>query len=398
MQDLEAIAAALASTVRFDQSVDVGAPVLENDLIEPASARLIYHPLLTNINMAALAPDAQKESSLFSAWLRKLRLESARQLYSDVMRKKKNDRYTKEMLDNLVLYTGVSRLNDRIIKSDRLVGYEIRVLNSNNVNIVIDQIMTQFSQTESFNLYLYHSESPTVVATIPVVYGTALQAQWDASGQELFYRDFANNVAGGTFFLMYDEADITGQAINQQLNFGYAPCASCDRAVRSRYEKLSNYVLIRTVSVSATDKPPTGEMFDVTRVRYELNTTFGLNLALSSYCDLTEYVVNHANIFADALNQQVINTLLRELVGSVRGNVITEKMKDNARFSLQDAALGGENMTRNLEKAQDALGFELSDIQNSVCMPEIAAKGVRYGTVGNGRKPQTQYRNGYYSY
>lgn len=395
MQDLEAIATALASTVRFDQSVDADAPVLQDDLIEPTTARLIYHPLLTNINLAAIAPDAQKEDSLFSAWLRKIRLESARALWLDVMRKKKNDRVTKEMLDNHMLYSGVGRLNDRVIKSGRLVGFEIRLLNSNNINVVIDQIMTHFSSAETFDLLLYHSESPTSIATINVVYGTAFQAQWDSSGQELFYRDFANNIGGGTFFLMYDEEDISGQAINQRLNFGYTPCYTCDRAFRSRYEKFSNYVLLRTVSVAESDKPTTGEMFDVQKVRYELNTTFGLNISLSSYCDLTDYIVAHASIFSDGMNKQIVHTLIRELIGSVRGNVINEKLQNNARFSLQDMALGGENLTRDLKKAQDALGFELSNIQDSVCMPEIAAKGIRYGVVSNGRKPQRSNRYGY---
>ena len=388
MQDLEAIATALATTVRFAQSVDPDAPVLDADLVDPSSARLIYHPLLTNINLAALAPDAQREGATFNTWLRNLRLESARTLFMDVMQKKKNDRVTKEMLDNLVLYSGVGRLNDRIIKSDRLVGFEIRLLNSNNVNVVLDQIMTHFSQTESFNLYLFHSESPLAIATIPVVYGAALQAQWTPSGQELNYRDFGNNIAGGTFFLMYDEADITGQAINQRLSFGYAPCKSCNSSQRGRYEKYSQYVAIQTVSISAGNKGVPGEMFDVEKVNYETNTTFGLNLALTSYCDITDYIVNHNSIFADGLSKQVVHTLLRELIGSTRSNIITEKLKENARFSLQNAELGGENMTRQLGKAQDALGFELSNIQNSVCMPEIASKGIRYGTVGNGRKSQ----------
>lgn len=392
MQDLEAIATALATTVRFAQSVDPDAPVLDADLVDPSSARLIYHPLLTNINLAALAPDAQKSGATFNTWLRNLRLESARTLFMDVMQKKKNDRVTKEMLDNLVLYSSKARLNDRIIKADRLVGFEIQLLNSNNVNVVIDQIMTHFSQTESFNFYLFHSESPTAIATIPVVYGTALQAQWTPSGEELNYRDFANDIAGGTFFLMYDEADLNGQAINQRLTFGYAPCKSCNSSFRGRYEKYSQYISIQTVSVSATNKPAAGEMFDISKVTYETNTTFGLNLALSSYCDLTEYVVNHKSIFADGLSKQVVHTLLRELIGSTRSNIISEKLKENARFSLQNAELGGENMTRQLGKAQDALGFELSNIQNSVCMPEIAAKGIRYGTIGNGRKSQGNAR------
>ncbi len=154
---------------------------------------------------------------------------------------------------------------------------------------------------------------------------------------------------------------------------------------------------MRTVSVSASDKGAAGEMFDVERVRYETNTTFGLNLSLSTYCDLTEYVENHIEIFADALSKQMIHTLLRELISATRTNIISEKLKDIARFSLQSAALGGENLTIDLEKAQDALGFELSNIQDSVCMPEVAAKGIRYGIVGNGRRRQNSSNYGYRS-
>ena len=57
MNDLEKIATEIQTTVRFAQSIDPDAPVLEADLITPLTSRLIYHPLLTNINIAALAPD-----------------------------------------------------------------------------------------------------------------------------------------------------------------------------------------------------------------------------------------------------------------------------------------------------------------------------------------------------
>jgi hypothetical protein len=396
MNNLEEIAAALAPTVRFPQSVDPDAPVLDPDLIGPTSARLIYHPLLTNINLNAIAPEAQKDGATFNDWLRNLRLEAARMLWQDVMTQKKDDQVTKEMLDNFTLFTGIGRFNDTVIKRGRLVGYEIKLLNSLNIQVIIERIMTQFSEAQDVNLYLYHSENPNALSTITLTQSTANKAEWHSSIQELFFRDFDNDIAGGAFYLMYDEDAITGQAVTQQLNFG-VPCRSCNRNYYSRYEKFSQYVKLRSVSVSATNKPADPqEMFDVNKLAYEPDNTFGLNFALSTYCDLTDYVTDHTHVFAEPLSKQLVMMLLKEVTASVRSNVISEKMKDNARFALQNAELGGENIVRDVERTKKALGFELSDIQKSVCLPKVAAQGIKYATVGNGRSAKQGGYNGYY--
>ena len=439
MHNLETIAGAIATTVRFKQNQNSELPVYDDDIVGPSEARLVDHPLLTGEIINAIQPDFNnidpptydvareynvddvvlfntevyqslednntgndpdvsptqwRATNQASIWLRDIRKECARTVWADVQRMKKNDQITKEMLDNMVLYSGVGRFDDQITKRGRLVGFEIKLLNSNNIKVILERIMTQFSAVESFNLYLYYSEDPTAIATIPVNHATANRAQWEVINRAFLYRDFESDIAGGAFYLMYDEDDLTGRAINMRIN--NKPCASCNRTYYTRWEKWSQYVSLEPISIAQGNKPGDPmQMFDVTKIAYEPSTNFGLNFAVSSYCDLTNYAVDHKEIFADALKMQCEMRLVKEILNSTQSNIISEKTKDNARFVLQNAEIGGENLVKDVEKAKKALGFELSDIQNSVCMPKIASKGVRYGSVGNGRKNRVGY-HGYY--
>jgi hypothetical protein len=427
----------LASTVRFKQNVNTTSFKLDSDLVSPSDARLVDHALFREQNLSSIIPDfqnyttavfvptetydegalVQEGADLYesladtnlgnlpstsptqwlltnyqSNYLRNLRKEAVRNVISLVSNAKKNERITKEMLDRLNLYTGTGSLSDRIIKTGRLVGLAINVLDSTNLKIALDRVMTQFDTAQDgIELYLYHSSSPVPLATILVDQATPVRQEWhELTDVNLYSESIVENIVGGTYFLMYDEDQVTGQAINYRHTFGVSPCRGCSKYNYESFDKYSQYVKFRSVFISAQDRPASAaEMFDIDRLNYQADTTYGLNLQVSTYCDLTDYILSHKAIFADAIKNEVLKQLLSELASSTRSNVVNEKARDLARQALQNASLGGENVTRMAEKSLDALAFELSDIQNSVCMPKIDSKGIQIKGIRSGNAQKT---------
>jgi len=445
MLQLETVVNAIKDQVRFKQSVNPDIPELVASLVSPTTSRLVDHPLLTNEILDAIAPDfnnwnyttwvdanysigdrvkfnqniyeanaaiaapaGDPESNGdwtliagLSGYLEDKREEAARNVVNSLQNGKKNDRGTKEMLDNHLLYAGNGRLENRIVKQDRSVGFQIKVLDQTNIKVILETIGLQLDTAQNpVTLYLYHSSRVNPLATIDLDYTEAGSVQWfdQTADNVLQYEDLddpADQLAGGSYFLMYFEEDLTGQAINYVYNFdGGAGCNSCSKYNLSQYNKWSKFVNIKPVRVSANNIPVGRTMFDVQNVEIVRDTNWGLNLRVTSYCDLTQYFSRHPEIFADALNRQLTVDLLREVSNSIQNNLISENTSDKARFALADPNLGGEGELKKLNKALDALGFEFSNIQSSNCMPRIARKGVYVGAIGPKNK-SLSLNNGY---
>lgn len=447
MQELENIVAALKNTVRFNQSQKPGIPKLESYLTDPATARLVYHPLLINENLDAVAPDFDNwdfpiwdsgttynsgdrvrasddqvyESvggsnlnndpvtttgfwdlvPLLSEWIENIREESVRNVVTSVFNFKKNDRQTKEMIDHLLLYNGAGRINDRIIKSNRMVGFEIRLLDNVNIRTIIETLALQFTEADTIPFYLYHSSQVDPLDIWPVTTAKAGSVEYFDVGdnlRNLLYEDFTTGqeVTAGFYYLVYFEEDLlpNNQAVNYRYTFGRAPCKGCgSNGNYALYQKWSQYFDIRTISLQESQIPAGRVMWDLNTHRYDLDTNFGMNLRLSALCDLSDYVIRHPEMFADSIARQITVDLLTELANSTANNQIQSFVQERARFALQDTSLGGEGELDQLNKAKDALNFELSDIQSSVCMPEQASKGMEWMSVST--RGNQQLTNGY---
>jgi hypothetical protein len=440
--NLEKIAQELASQIIFEQSQNPEIPKLRAELTDPPTARKVYHSVLKTEILYSIIPDIETYNytswdagtnyligdtverngfkyvsltgttgapntgndpvtspaewiELFSKTLIDWRKASIKRFVSAVVNSKKINQETKQLLDDLILYSGTGYHGDTIIKKGRLVGFEIQLLNNNNISVLLDKIGLQFTDAQTVMFYLYNSEFSSVYKTIEVVYSNAGNMQFatlqDINGDpvELLYKDLENNIAGGTWYLLYDEDQITGQAINKRLNIGSRPCVSCSnrRHDRQAFDQYSQYFKILAVSVDANSRPSSvNEMFDYRRATYHTNSNFGLNMRVSGQCDLTDPIIDNKNVFSEGINSQIIVDLLQEVATNTRSSVISEKVRDFARIALQPENLGGEGALRKLEKNIEAASFELSDIQSSVCMPPQKSKGVKITSVKTGSR------------
>jgi hypothetical protein len=432
-RDFEFLVSNFQDAVRFRQEDDPSLPQLPADLVDPSTARLIHHPLLTMENLRDTAkdyanfdvskipawniattysigdqvsftdgfsytslvdsnlgnsPDASpaewQQDDRFADWLRTIRNEGIRNFWSSLINTHKEDRATKSLLDTLALFEAPGRINDQEVKTGRLVGFEIELLNQNGISVVLDRVMTQFTgDTESFNLYLWHSSQEDPVAVIPVTHDKANSQKWTrlTADNILQYRDYDNDILGGYFYLMYYEDDIASNAINSRYYFDRPPCRGCNTYNYNAYQNWSQFVRIKNVQVASGQIPANNKLFDLNAVSYDIDSNYGLNLEISAYCEIKNYMVDQKVQFAEGIAQQIIVDLLREIANNVRQNYISEQVRDLARAALQGENLGGEGAMERLKTRIDAAVFELSDIQNSACIPCLPKKGMNYSSV-----------------
>ena len=428
---LENIVSCLKDTVRFkaegNPDYNNGANPIDSDLQGPATARLIYHPLITETNMRAIAPDfsaytfpawdiattyAQGDQvtkngklyksliaantgndpetsttewemvSLFSNWLSEMRDDAIRDVVTTILNKKRDNRQTKSLLDRAVLYDRVARNNEYITKRGRLVGFEIELLNANSLQMVVQKIGTQFTELQTgLTLYLYHSSQNTPVQTISVDITKKVGLEWADKETIMGYNQFG----GGSWYLVYKEDDLTGQAVNARHYFGRGPCRSCNHSHYEAWKNWTQYTAIRSISLEAGEFDAVGNtMFDIADISYHPHYTWGLNLQWTVECDLATVICENKQLFNEPVSQQIIVNLLKEMANNTRSNVISEKTRELARIAIANSDLGGENELTKLQEALEGTHFEFSDLQSATCMPCLPRKGVKFKSVGSG--------------
>jgi len=391
---LETIVAAFEDTVRFDQSINPEVDALDATLTTPSTARLVHHSLLTDENLFSIAPNFAKFTpaptptldNSFSDWLADKRKEAIRSVVMDSYNSRRRNGNERMFLQDRAVYNGSGSLSNRIINEGKLVGFEIEVLNSNSLEVILTRISTQLdSLPGSFDLHLFHTDFDDSIAQITILPTVPISIEWTSIPEvdgTLKFNDPTAGIYGGRYFLMYYQDDLgSSQFINKEMNFGVTPCSSCNRYNYETHKIMSRYVRLRSVWVAANDVPVAGKMFDLKKLQYSTNKNWGMNLAFTSGCDLTDYILERKNVFGDAIANQLEADLLQELNNTTRTNSISEKVRENARFALQDRRLGGEGVLSRLQASKESLMTELGDVEKNVCSPEVATRTIKYGSI-----------------
>lgn len=429
MIDLEAIVTALSPLVRLQQADNPDAPVLGAAITEPLTARLCYHPLLKAENLDAISPNfdtmnwpawvdgafvagktvthlgsywtasvaivAGEVPGTSAKWLERGKLtdyllrrreEAVRTAIVGAMNCKKADDILRETLNDTMLYEGAGTMNDLIVKKGRLVGFEIEVLNNNGLQALLKQISFQLSTAGTFNVYLWHASQTDPIATFEVTQTKQYSVEWHNLPADDFLLKFRDaDYDSGLFYLGYYEDDLPGQAVNKRSTFGRTPCATCNGYNRKAYIKYSQYVRINTFQVGAP--PASQKLWDIRKTNYAYDTNWGMNLRLDALCDITDYIINKGEVFADFIMEQLKYDLILEMANTTRSNVLSEPVVNMARAAIQDKHLGGEGLQKQLEKSREAAWLELSDIERNVCAPQQKPKGVRSSNIRIENRP-----------
>jgi hypothetical protein len=339
-----------------------------------------FHPLLHTDSIYYTAP----KDADFSTWLGERVDASIGKLFSRLQTNKKLQGSTKSIFDNVQLFTGVGKITDQIAKSSRLVGLRITPRNINNIRVVINQIGLQLTHAQTgLPVYLWHSSRAATVDSQVLVTTTTNYFDWKALGFNLDYVNYANDIdSGGSYYIGYFEADLTGNAIRKTYDFYAGPCVSCPGSQTNRtiYNLWSKYVEVLPFSVpnsklSGTNIPPVEDMV------WDETTNYGINLSLTVKPDLTELVTNNLSVVTYPLGLQFASDMLEWMLYNPATRVNPSQM--NANQAAFNYALNGDSQNRGIVKdltdAINGLAEDLSGI--STALPQNKPSGIRIGAI-----------------
>jgi hypothetical protein len=330
----------------------------------------------------SVSPLWWKEVNLLSLHLEDVVRSSIDQVLERVFEEKKIRRETKTVLESVRAMDAAGSMNDLIVKTGRLVGVRIELLKNQNIAVTVEQIGIQLSQAQDLTLHVFHSSQAEEIATVEISPSKPASFEWFKPAESLILHHLSNDYApGGFFYIMYDEDDLVGQALDARYNYADVPC-SCNPYAYSNWNRMARFISLTAVSVEAVDRPGTVEqLFDRTKIKYNPQTNFGLNFDFTAKCDLTQFLIRQKQSFASVLRDMVIVKLLDQMKNSTRQNLIDEKTKSLANFALQSRNVGGGGLIDDLNRRLKTVDFELSAL-DSVCMPCAMKAGVKHSSFG----------------
>jgi hypothetical protein len=349
-----------------------------------ASNNKIYESLADgNVgNEPSASPDDWEEVNLLSLHLEDVMRSSIDQVVERVFEEKKLRKETKTVLESTRAIDAAGTMNDLIVKTGRLVGVRMYLQNANNIAATIERIGVQLSQAQEITIHIYNSSQAERIATVVFDYTNAGSFQWFTPSEPIVLHHLSENYAPSGFFdFMIDEDSLVGQLIDARYNFADVPC-SCNPYAYRNWARMSKFITMQAISVEAVDRPmDISNLYDLTKVKQNPGTNFGLNFDVTAKCDLTAFLVAQKSVFASAIRDMVIVKLLDQMKNSTRQNGVDEKTKSLANFALQSRSVGGGGLLDDLNRRLKAVDFEVSAL-DGVCMPFANKPGVRHSAFG----------------
>jgi hypothetical protein len=271
-------------------------------------------------------------------------------------------------------------------KKDRFVGWIIRPYKFEYLKHQIKQIGLQFLEADSFDLYIYHSSSVDPIDVIPIDYTTPKSVQWINLPETLTLSYTYNDESGGFYYIGYyeDEIEPTNNAIFKEHYLDRRPCGGCSPYNHSYYTLWSSYFKIQTAFVTE-DKINNGQNFDVRDLQFQNNRNYGLNFKITSYCDITDFIVEHKELMTYALLDRLTIDLLRYVeMSPTRNNVVTDTMSKESYIAIngnvsENGMIKVRGLIHDYEDKIKALNFNTSRLE-PVCLP-CSTRGIRWGTT-----------------
>ena len=307
-------------------------------------------------------------TTLLSNHVDKLTDAAITKVIDQVLLRKKLNRSTKGLLQNLLIFDGAGDSRSLIIQEGRFVGMEITLTPFDSIRAKVSQIGVQFSAAnKDKKIYLFHESQPEAISTHTFTARGGQYFDWSDTELEMKVADL--NDAGGRFYLGYFEDDMAGQAVRKTYNFTVSPCAGCitQNYNRHAYEQWTKYVTIRPFSI-AHSYLNGASLPDLSGVQYEDDNNFGLNLALSVNCDYTDLLIANKSIFRTAIMYQGTYEVLMQIAYSTRMDYISQATKDRAMLELKgDQEAKIQSFEKTLAREIEGLELDFSGF-NSPCL------------------------------
>lgn len=319
-------------------------------------------------------------TSVLGLYLREVMQAALTDVLNRVFLRKKIEFQTKAIFEDLQLFSGTGNRNRKIIKYGRFVGLELNLKQMRDIALYINRIGVQIDTANpDFTLYLYHTSQPEPLQTITLNVDRPGYFQWFPVDLAPLAMVSADYNTGGSFLLGYFESDFVGQAVSVEADLLRGPCMSCNVYDRNAFQAYSKFVDIHPFSV------PSG-FIDGTTLwpqdvqAYHYNTNFGINLAFTTECDVTDFIVRSERVLSDAVAKAAGVALLKAIAFSTQNKGLTNQIKDLARYELDNKENSTPGLAQQYEMALDALNFDFSGL-NSACLPCIKRKKVTHGAI-----------------
>lgn len=413
--------------VGWKQSYDLSDIMLSSNLTQTESGMYFQqiHPLLTLDNLRSIAPDFQNynwqvhdvnkayksgevvriddslykaiqdvpvetdildseywsETNPFSEWLEEKTKASIVKLVNKFINMKLADKATKSLIENKILFDGTGRLTNKIENRNKLVGFEIDTVRSKGVTVKIDKIGLQMTEPGSYTIYIFHSSNPEPIYTLTFEKTKANSLEWFKPKDDILLPyESANTDAGGSWYLVYKQSELpeNAQAIYKDRDWSTGPCKECSRSEFLAYQAWSRYIEVHPFYISENEE------FDPEIMNFTYDKNYGINLEVSAYCDLTDFIIKQRAMFQDVLSKQVAIDFLREF--AYNPNVRTNRHSINAsKLDILVELDGDSNSMRQsglsyeLDIALKALSISTQGLDR-VCLPCVN-NGIKYRSI-----------------
>ena len=327
-------------------------------------------------------PEDWSETYLFSEWLEDKVKSSIAKVVNRFVTEKYANAISKPILESRPLFDGAGRLVDTIENRHKLVGFEIVPIRAKGIVTKINKIGLQFTKPGKYKLYLMHSSSDEPIKTIDL---QKRQTGFEWIPVEDFMLPYSSEFtdAGGSWYLVYkqDELPEGSQAINKDRDWSKGPCKSCSRNEYIAWQAWSKYIEIHPFSVGADS---VNTLWDVETNDYNYNTNWGINLDISIYCDLTDFIIQERHTFTDLIMKQFAVDMLREFAfnPSVRTNrhsINASRMDILYELDGDSSSMKKSGLSYQLDQAFKAANISTQGLDR-VCLP-CKNNGIKYRTV-----------------
>ena len=425
----------LLHLVGWQQSYDTSEVKLSDNLTQSESGMYFQqvHPLLTLPNLMSIAPDFKNtnfpehdanssykegvvvtledkyyksikdvpvnteitndefwiETNLFSEWLEDKTKASIIKLINKFINMKLADKASKSLIENKTLFDGTGRLTNLATNRNRFVGFEVDTVRSKGVTVKINKIGLQFTRPGKYKVYILHSSCDTPVYSFEFEKLKSNSIEWFKPKEDILLPYESQEIdAGGSWYIGYLQSDLpeNSQAINRDRDWSTQPCKGCSRQEFLAWQAWSKYIEIHPFYVDENQLLGEDEQmyFDPEIMNFTYDTNYGINLDVSVYCDLTDFIIKQKQLFQDVIAKQVAVDFLREF--AYNPNVRTNRRSINAsrtdilyELDGDSSSMKHSGLNYELDLALKALNFSTQGLDR-VCLPCVN-RGLKYRTV-----------------
>ena len=425
----------LLHLVGWQQSYDTSEVKLSDNLTHSESGMYFQqvHPLLTLPNLMSIAPDFKNtnfpehdanssykegvvvtledkyyksikdvpvnteitndefwiETNLFSEWLEDKTKASIIKLINKFINMKLADKASKSLIENKTLFDGTGRLTNLATNRNRFVGFEVDTVRSKGVTVKINKIGLQFTRPGKYKVYILHSSCDTPVYSFEFEKLKSNSIEWFKPKEDILLPYESQEIdAGGSWYIGYLQSDLpeNSQAINRDRDWSTQPCKGCSRQEFLAWQAWSKYIEIHPFYVDENQLLGEDEQmyFDPEIMNFTYDANYGINLDVSVYCDLTDFIIKQKHLFQDVIAKQVAVDFLREF--AYNPNVRTNRRSINAsrtdilyELDGDSSSMKHSGLNYELDLALKALNFSTQGLDR-VCLPCVN-RGLKYRTV-----------------